>query len=58
MEDFIMREYVEIDDILNLFGCSDWEIEAKETIKDALYWGKLNTIPLTTEEVECLQSMK
>ena len=58
MEDFIMREYVEIDDILNLFGCSDWEIEAKETIRDALYWGKLNTIPLTTEEVEMLQSMK
>ena len=58
MEDFTMLEYVEIDDILNLFGCSDWEIEAKETIRDALYWGKLNTISLTTEEVEFLQSMK
>lgn len=53
-----MGIYVEIDDILNLFGCSDWEIEAKETIRDALYWGKLNTIPLTTEEVEFFQSMK
>ena len=53
-----MREYVEIDEVLNLFGCSDWEIDAKETIRDALYLGKLNTIPLTTEEVEFLQSMK
>ncbi len=53
-----MREYVEIDDILDLFGIEDWEIEAKETIKDALYWGKLNTISLTTEEVELIQSMK
>lgn len=58
MEDFTMREYVEIDDILNLFGCSDWEIDAKETIRDALYLGKLNTICLTTEEVELLLSMK
>lgn len=53
-----MREYVEIDDILDLFGHSDWEIDAKETIKEALYWGKLNTISLTTEEVELIQSMK
>lgn len=53
-----MREYVEIDDILDLFGIEDWEIEAKETINDALYWDKLNTISLTTEEVEFLQSMK
>ena len=53
-----MREYVDIDDILDLFGHSDWEIDAKETIKEAWYWGKLNTIPLTTEEVEFLQSMK
>ena len=28
-----MGIYVEIDDILDLFGCSDWEIEAKETIQ-------------------------
>lgn len=53
-----MGVYVEIDDILDLFGCSDWEIDAKETIRDALYWGKLNTISLTTEEVEFLQSMQ
>ena len=53
-----MREFVEIDDILDLFGSSDWEIKAKETIRDALYWGKLNTVPLTTEEVEYFQSMK
>ena len=53
-----MRIYVEIGDILDLFGVEDWEIEAKETIKDALYWGKLNTIPLTAEEVEFLQPMK
>ena len=53
-----MGIYVEIDDILDLFGSSDWEIEAKETIRDALYWGKLNTIPLTAEDVEFFQSMK
>jgi hypothetical protein len=53
-----MRVYVEIDETLDLFGHSDWEIDAKETIKEALYWGKLNTIPLTVEEVEFLQSMK
>ena len=53
-----MGVYVEIDDILDLFGCSDWEIDAKETIRDALYWGKLNTISLTTEEIEFLQSMQ
>lgn len=53
-----MKVYVEIDEILNLFGHSDWEIDAKETIKEALYWGRLNTISLTTEEVEFLQSMK
>ena len=53
-----MGEYVEIDDILNLFGCSDWEIEAKETIRDAWYFGKLNTIPLSEEDVEFLSSMK
>lgn len=53
-----MGVYVEIDDILNLFGCSDWEIDAKETIRDALYFGELNTITLTTEEIEFLQSMK
>ena len=53
-----MGIYVEIDDILDLFGSSDWEIDAKETIRDAIYWGKLNTITLTTEEVEFLQSMK
>lgn len=58
MEEFTMLEYVEIDDILNLFGCSDWEIEAKETIRDALYWGKLNTLSFTIEEVEMFQSMK
>ena len=53
-----MGIYVEIDDILNLFGCSDWEIEAKETIKDALYFGKLITIPLSEEDVEFFISMK
>ena len=53
-----MGVYVEIDDILDLFGCSDWEIDAKETIRDALYWGKLNTISLTAEDVEFFQSMK
>lgn len=53
-----MKIYVELDDILDLFGCSDWEIDAKETIRDAWYWGKLNTITLTTEEVEFLQSMQ
>lgn len=30
-----MKEFVEIDDILNLFGCSDWKTDAKETIRDA-----------------------
>ena len=53
-----MGVYVEIDDILDLFGHSDWEIDAKETIKEALYWGKLDTISLTTEEVKFLQLMK
>ena len=53
-----MGVYVEIDDILDLFDSSDWGIDAKETIRDALYWGELNTIPLTAEEVEFLQSMK
>lgn len=53
-----MKEFVEIDDILNLFGCSDWEIDAKETIRDAWYFGKLNTVLLTDEEIEFLQSMK
>ena len=53
-----MQEFVEIDDILNLFGCSDWEIDAKETIRDAWYFGKLNIILLTDEEIEFLQSMK
>ena len=53
-----MREFVEIDDILDLFGCSDWEIDAKETIREAWYLGKLNTIPLAEEDIEFLQSMK
>ena len=53
-----MREFVEIDEILDLFGHSDWEIDAKETIREAWYWGKLRTIPLTEEDIELLESMK
>lgn len=53
-----MGVYVEIDDILDLFDSSDWGIDAKETIRDALHDGKLNTILLTPEEIKFLQLLK
>jgi len=47
-----MGVYVEIDDILNLFGCSDWEIDAQETIYDAWRDGTLPTINISNELIE------
>ena len=51
-----MGVYVEIDDILNLFGCSDWEIEAKETIREAWLFG--DNLPIITISDEELQKLK
>lgn len=50
-----MGVYVEIDDILNLFGCSDWEIDAKETITEAWLFGNLPIITISNELVEKLK---
>ena len=51
-----MGVYVEIDDILNLFGSSDWEIDAKETIRDAwLFNNNLSTITISDEELQKLK---
>ena len=39
--------YVNIDDVLNLFGCEDEDIYAKGEIEDALYSGALKTISMS-----------
>lgn len=50
-----MGVYVEIDDILDLFGSSDWEINAKETITEAWLFGNLPIITISDEQVEKLK---
>ena len=46
-----MGVYVEIDDILDLFGIEDWEIDARETIREALLDETLPTITISDEEL-------
>ena len=50
-----MGVYVEIDDILDLFGSSDWEINAKETITEAWLFGNLPIITISDEELQRLK---
>ncbi len=50
-----MGEYVEIYDIIDLFGSSDWEIEAKYTIYEAWLDHKFPTIMLSNEQIEQLK---
>lgn len=45
-EEKMNRRYVDIDDVLNLFGVKDEDIYAQETIEDALYNGTLKVYNL------------
>ncbi len=44
------KRCVNIDDVLDLFGISDRDIYAKETIEDALYDGTLKVYKLSSAE--------
>ena len=44
------KQYVDIDDVLNLFGISDRDIYAQGTIEDALYDGILEVYELPPTE--------
>ena len=44
------KRYVNIDDVLNLFGISDRDIYAQGTIEDALYDGTLEVYELPSTE--------
>lgn len=52
-----MGVYVEIDDILGLFGISDWEIDARETIYEAWLDGTLPTITISNEQLQVLKGI-
>ena len=41
-----MERLVDVDNVLDLFGCSDRDIYGKYTIEDALYDGSLKTIEI------------
>ena len=47
-----MKNLVDIDDVLDLFGASDDDIYAKHTIEDALYEGTLKALSLPSAEKE------
>ena len=47
-----MKNFVDIDDVLDLFGISDDDIYAKHTIEDALYEGTLKALSLPSAEKE------
>ena len=56
-----MRNLVDIDDVLDLFGCSDDDIFAKGVIRDAVYEGKLKitgTLNTTGNQVHLCDSCK
>lgn len=44
------KRYVDVDDVLNLFGISDRDIYAQGTIEDALYDGTLKVYKLPSAE--------
>ena len=50
MENRMNKRYVDIDDVLNLFGVRDEDIYAQETIEDALYNGTLKVYKLPSTE--------
>ena len=52
-----MGIYVEIDDILDLFGFSDWELSAKATIYEAWLDGTLPTIVISNELSQILKGI-
>ena len=52
-----MGTYVEIDDVLGLFGSSDWEIDARETIYEAWLDGTLPTITISNELLQTLKGI-
>ena len=45
-----MSMYYDIDDVLNLFGCSDNDIDAKCTIEEAMQANELS--PIKTKQIK------